>query len=57
MAKTLVNENPALAAPEHKDTLLSQIRGCASVMVHFNESEIATIEALVDRQNRPGEGL
>lgn len=56
IARTLVNENPALAAPENKETLLKEIydRYRSGHSVRLNESEIATIEELVDRRNGPG---
>jgi hypothetical protein len=55
IAKTLVDENPAWAAPENKERLLKEICDLdrEGHTVVFTESEIATIEDLVDRLSEP----
>ena len=53
IAKTLVSENPALAAPENKEKLLKAIRDReTSHLVHFDKSDVAAIRALVDPSGR-----
>jgi hypothetical protein len=52
IAKALVVENPVLAAPEYKDTLLGLMhdRFSSAHTVHSDESDIAAAKALSDKQ-------
>jgi hypothetical protein len=52
IAKALIVENPELAAPEYKDTLLELMhdRFLSGRTVHFDEPDLAVVKALVDNQ-------
>ena len=52
IAKALIIENPVLATPESKDTLMGLMRDrhLSGHTVHLDESDIAAVKALVDER-------